>query len=157
MISSGLCISKTRIFISIIDIFYRTSGPRWVYIRLERGMMMKFENIECREFKTSVVEFFSTEELQKKNIEDTYVCSHCLKQLFSIENKKDEHIGWPITIRPFSSDSIMTRLVMTGDSIRTEIICSDCGAHLGYVIQENVKTRYCIESKSVEFNRLEHH
>jgi len=94
---------------------------------------------------------FTGEYLNNKQ-EGTYVCRQCEAPLYSSEAKFNSNCGWP------SFDDDITENVTRipdRDGRRTEIICTNCGGHLGHVFLGEgftVKnTRHCVNSVSIKF------
>lgn len=79
-----------------------------------------------------------------------YHCVNCGQKLFAADTKYDSGSGWP-AFWDTSGDAIKT----AEDGNRTEVMCSNCGAHLGHVFNDGPKDktglRYCINSLSLDF------
>ena len=83
----------------------------------------------------------------------TYVCAACKEPLFKSDSKFNAHCGWPSF-----DESIPGKVEYIKDHthgmIRTEILCANCGGHLGHVFDDGpTKTgvRYCVNSLSIDF------
>lgn len=84
-----------------------------------------------------------------------YACAGCGEQLFSSDTKFDAHCGWPSF-----DDAIEGKVSYKKDyshgMIRTEILCTNCGGHLGHVFNDGpteTGLRYCVNSLSLDFKK----
>jgi len=83
----------------------------------------------------------------------TYICKGCNEPLFASDHKFESNCGWPSF-----SDSIDGKIRYEPDHsngmIRIEILCENCGCHLGHVFADGPtpsQRRYCVNSVSLNF------
>lgn len=87
----------------------------------------------------------------------SYVCAACNQQLFESNSKFDAHCGWP-SFDESIKGTVEYILDKSHGMIRTEIVCSNCGGHLGHVFNDGpteTGTRYCVNSLSIDFKNDE--
>ncbi|WP_290696239.1 peptide-methionine (R)-S-oxide reductase MsrB [Lacinutrix sp.] len=87
--------------------------------------------------------------------EGAYTCAGCNQQLFESSSKFNAHCGWP-SFDESIKGTVKYVLDKTLGMTRTEIVCSNCGGHLGHVFNDGpteTGTRYCVNSISVKFDK----
>lgn len=91
----------------------------------------------------------------------TYTCVVCGVDLFDSDTKYNSGTGWP-SFADAIEDNIELRKDNSKDMQRTEVVCANCGAHLGHVFDDGPTTedevdvpatgkRYCINSAAMGF------
>lgn len=82
-----------------------------------------------------------------------YECAACNAKLFESEAKFKSNCGWPSFDQAIEG-SIEFIKDTTFGMIRTEILCANCGGHIGHVFDDGpteTGERFCVNSASIDF------
>ncbi len=91
------------------------------------------------------------------NHEDgTYRCGGCGAELFKSDVKFESGSGWPSFTEPAFAAAVEVREDRSHGMVRTEVLCANCGGHLGHVFDDGPRDaggmRYCINSCALDFD-----
>ena len=88
-----------------------------------------------------------------------YKCAGCGTELFSSETNFVSGCGWPSYFDAIDKSKIEEKIDISQGMRRVEVLCKNCGGHLGHVFDDGPKDktglRYCINSVSLEFEKTD--
>ena len=126
-------------------------------IKTEKEWLAELGPERYRILRQKGTEYPGTGTYDKHFKDGIYVCAGCGHSLFSSVSKFDAHCGWPSFDAAISDQAVTEKRDISQGMIRIEIVCPNCGGHLGHVFDDGptgTGLRYCVNSLSMQFQPI---
>jgi len=122
--------------------------------KTEKEWKAALTDLEYEVLRQKGTERAFTGDLLENKEEGTYICAACQFPLFDSETKFKSGTGWPSFYTHVGDTNVVEITDTSLGMMRTEVVCGQCGGHLGHVFEDGPKPtglRYCINSVSLDF------
>ena len=131
-----------------------SESPEFSYTLSEQEWKEKLTTEQYNILRQKATERPFTGQFNLHKEKGTYTCAGCGESLFTDEMKFDSGCGWPSFDKEIAGGKIKQVLDKSHGMVRTEIVCANCGGHLGHIFNDGptqTGMRYCVNSLSLDF------
>ena len=125
----------------------------WPVTKTDAQWRRQLTSAEYRVLRQAGTERPYSSPLNSEKRAGTYVCAGCQNRLYASSTKFESGTGWPSFYRPLRG-GIATDTDYKLGYPRTEVLCADCGGHLGHVFDDGPRPtgkRYCMNGVAMDF------
>lgn len=122
----------------------------------DRTWKKELNDEQFRVLRNKGTEVAFTGKYYKHDKDGVYRCAGCGAELFRSDEKYHSGSGWPSFYAPAGEANIVIRKDYSHGMVREEVLCAQCGGHLGHVFEDGPQPtglRFCINSVSLEFDK----
>lgn len=151
LLTLASCVSTGQKGISKVD---QKDARQYNFVLSDAEWKERLTDMEYYVLRQAGTERAFTGDLLDNKQQGYYICAGCNQRLFHSDTKFRSGTGWPSFYDVVSQDSIRLDTDYKIGYERSEVLCGNCGGHLGHVFNDGpapTGLRYCINSAALDF------
>lgn len=121
----------------------------------DAGWKAVLDPVEFAILRTAATERPGTGRYLNEERAGAYHCAGCGQKLYGAEHKFHSGCGWPSFFQSVEPGALTTHVDRSHGMVRTEMVCSRCGGHLGHIFDDapHMPTgqRHCVNGFALVF------